>query len=735
MNASLASHSSYGFSQHSRTFNPPRSTSADAVADEHSSRAYILPRRTREDWVALGVMLLAACAIFFINLTASGYANEFYSAAAQAGSVSWKAFLWGSLDSGNAITVDKPPAALWPMALSVRIFGLSSFAILLPEAFMGVATTYLLYATVRRYWGNWAGIVTGFIFMLTPVAALMFRFNNPDALLVLLMTGATHVLLRSLEYANHPSGNRKRTWWMVLAGALIGFGFLAKQLQVLLVLPGFALAFLLASPTDMVRRILDSLAAIGSMIVAAGWWVLLTVIVPAGDRPYKGGSQRNSFLELTFGYNGFGRLTGSEERSVIPGHGHEGGGMPAGGGRGGGKWGQTGLNRLFSGEFGTQISWLAPLAFAGIVISLLVIGRAVRTDVRRASVIAFGGWLTVTWLVFSFMAGIFHQYYTVALAPALAALVAIGAFSLWIARDKRWARIVTQILIAFTAFWDFSLAGRSQWLPWLKWAILIIGLMGALGFALAGLLRIRRLALIALILSVIGLMAGPAAWTLYTVSQGHMGSIVLAEPSLSSGRMGGGPGGMPGGAPGGGQPGNGQPGGGQAGGMAPGNMQQQGMPGGDGGHMGSYQMGQDPMDQQGQPSKQGQMPGGSSNNQQPPSTGSQGPGPMGQDSSGPQGESSSSGAPSMHSQRRGKSGFRGGSEGGRIRGGGLLGGGRSSSKVVAMLEKSSDSHRWAAATTGSQQAAGYQLDSQTPVMAIGGFNGSDPYPSLEQFKQ
>ena len=729
MNASLASNSSYGLSPHSQTFNPPRSTSADAVADEHASCAYILPRRTRGDWVALGVMLLAACGIFFINLTASGYANEFYSAAAQAGSVSWKAFLWGSLDSGNAITVDKPPAALWLMALSVRIFGLNSFAILLPEALMGVATTYLLYATVRRYWGNWAGIVAGFIFMLTPVAALMFRFNNPDALLVLLMTGATHALLRSLEYANHPSGNRKRTWWMVLAGALVGFGFLTKQLQVLLVLPGFALAFLLASPTDMVRRILDSLAAIGSMIVAAGWWVLLTVIVPASDRPYIGGSQRNSFLELTFGYNGFGRLTGSEEGSVIPGHGHEGGGMPAGGGRGGGMWGQTGLNRLFSGEFGTQISWLAPLAFAGIVISLLVIGRAVRTDVRRASVLAFGGWLTVTWLVFSFMAGIFHQYYTVALAPALAAMVAIGAFSLWIARDKLWARIVTPILIAFTAFWDFSLAGRSQWLPWLKWAILIIGLMGALGFALAGLLRIRRLALVALILSVIGLMAGPAAWTLYTISQGHMGSLVLAGPSLTSGSTGGGPGGMPGGAPGGGQHG-----GGQAGGMAPGNMQQ-GMPGGDGGAMGSYQMGQDPMDQQGQSSKQGQIPGGSSNSLQALSMGSQGPGSMGQDSTGSHGGSSSSGAPFMHSQPRSKSGFQDGPGGRRMKGGNLLGGGRSSSKIVAKLEKASDSYRWAAATTGSQQAAGYQLASQKPVMAIGGFNGSDPYPSLEQFKQ
>ena len=225
-------------------------------------------------------------------------------------------------------------------------------------------------------------------------------------------------------------------------------------------------------------------------------------------------------------------------------------------------------------------------------------------------------------------------------------------------------------------------------------------------------------------------MTGPAAWTLYTVSQGHMGSIVLACPSLTSGSMGGGPGGMPGGAPGGGQPG-----GGQAGGMAPGNMPQQGKPGGDGGPMGSYQMGQDPMNQQGQSRKQGQIPGGGSNSQQAPSMGSQGPGSMGQDSAGAHGESSSSGAPSMHSQRRGKSGFHGGPEGGRMKGGSLLGGGRSSSKIVTKLEESSDSYRWAVATTGSQQAAGYQLASQKPVMAIGGFNGSDPYPNLEQFKQ
>ncbi|MDN6623065.1 MAG: glycosyltransferase family 39 protein, partial [Bifidobacterium crudilactis] len=263
---------------------------------------YRLPKRRLSDWILLLALMAMAAATYFVNLTASGYANEFYSAAAQAGSVNWESFLWGSLDSGNAITVDKPPASIWLMALSVRAFGLSSFSILLPQAIMGVLTTYLLYATVRRYWGNAAGLITGIAFVLTPVAALMFRFNNPDALLVLLMVAAAHCVLRSLEYAKTRAGNRRRTWWMVLAGILVGFGFLTKQMQVFLVLPGFAIAFLIASPTGFLRRVVDGVAAVIGMVLAAGWWVALTVLVPSGSRPYIGGSQTDSFLELTFSY-------------------------------------------------------------------------------------------------------------------------------------------------------------------------------------------------------------------------------------------------------------------------------------------------------------------------------------------------------------------------------------------------------------------------------------------------
>ena len=70
-------------------------------------------------------------------------------------------WLFGSLDSGNSITVDKPPASLWVMVLSSRIFGFSSFAMLLPQALMGVGTVALLYAAVQRWSGPAAGLVAG----------------------------------------------------------------------------------------------------------------------------------------------------------------------------------------------------------------------------------------------------------------------------------------------------------------------------------------------------------------------------------------------------------------------------------------------------------------------------------------------------------------------------------------------------------------------------------------------
>ena len=343
----------------------------------------------------------------------------------QAGATSWKAFFFGSSDAASFITVDKPPASLWVMALSARVFGVNAWSILVPQALEGVAAVGVLYVAVRRWFSPAAGLLAGAVLALTPVAALMFRFNNPDALLTLLLTVAAYATIRAVEAGS--------TRWLVLAGSLVGFGFLTKMLQALLVVPALGLVYLVAA-TPPLRRRIRQLAAFGiALVVSAGWWVAIVELVPASARPYIGGSQNNSILNLIFGYNGFGRLTGDEAGSV------------GGGATQGGRWGATGWGRLFNADYGGQISWLLPAALILLAAGLVLTWRAPRTDRTRASMLLWGGWLVVTGAVFSLGRGIIHSYYTVALAPAIGAVVGIMATVLWRRRSDLAARAVLAV--------------------------------------------------------------------------------------------------------------------------------------------------------------------------------------------------------------------------------------------------------------------------------------------------
>ncbi|MCU1508831.1 MAG: glycosyl transferase, partial [Glaciihabitans sp.] len=471
----------------------------------------------------LGLLALTAL-LYLWNLSISGWANSFYSAAAQAGSTNWEAFFYGSSDAANSITVDKPPASLWLMALSVRLFGLSSFAILLPEALMGVATVGVVYATVRRNFSPRTALLAGGVLAVTPVAALMFRFNNPDALLVLLLALATLFTLRGIE-----SG---RVRWVIWAGVMIGFAFLTKQLQAFLVLPVLAAVYFAAANTTIGKRLLHLLGALAAVVVSAGWWVAIVELVPASARPYIGGSQTNSFLELTFGYNGLGRLTGNETGSVT------------GGSATTSQWGATGITRLVDGEIGGQIAWLIPAALILSVVGAVILRRMPRVDPKRATLLLMAGTLVVTGLAFSFMAGIFHAYYTVALAPALAATVAIGASLVWSHRSESWARVIAAATMIATVMWAYSLLARAtDWLPWLGFVVLAIGVAAAVLLLLPERGRMLRVATLATTL--VAALLAPLAYTLETVTTGHTGSIVTAGPPVA-GAMGGGRGGAPG---------------------------------------------------------------------------------------------------------------------------------------------------------------------------------------------
>ncbi|BBY14767.1 glycosyltransferase family 39 protein [Mycolicibacterium litorale] len=530
--------------------------------------------------VAFGALLAATAVLYLWNLSASGWANAFYSAAVQAGAQNWTAMLFGSSDPANAITVDKTPAALWVMDLSVRLFGLNSWSILVPQALMGVAAVAVLYAAVRRVSGPGAALLAGAVLAATPVAALMFRFNNPDALLVLLLVVAGYCVTRACE---RDAGR----WWLMAAGVAVGFGFLAKMLQALLVLPGFAVAYLVAGGRPVGRRLLALVGAAAAMVVAGGWYLLLAEVWPPGDRPYIGGSQRDSIVELALGYNGFGRLTGNET-----------GGL-------GNLNHDVGAGRLFGFGMGLDIAWLLPAALICLGAGLVLTRRAPRTDVTRAALLNWGGWLVVTAVVFSFANGIVHSYYTVALAPAIAAVIGIGAHLLWRNRFHPWCAVALAGAVLVTTVLAAVLLSRHvEWMPWLRAAVAV----GGVGVAVL-LLVVRRLpdgvartvAAVAVIVS----LASPAAYSVVTAANPHTGAIPSVGPA----------GGFSGGPP------------------------------------------------------------------------------------------------------------------------GLLNSPEPDAELTATLARDAHDYRWAAAVVGSNNAAGYQLASGAAVLALGGFNGTDPSPTLEQFQR
>ncbi len=470
-------------------------------------------------WVRPAVFgLLAATAVlYFWNLTASGYGNSFYAAAVQSGTQSWKAWLFGSLDSGNVLTVDKPPAALWVGTAFARIFGFSSFTVLAPQALMGVASVGILYLAVKRTAGPVAGLLAGAMLAVTPVAALMFRFNNPDALLVLLMVAGAYFVVRATEKASPV--------WLALAGAAIGFGFLTKMMQAFLVLPAFGLAYLLAAPTSLGKRLLHLGGAVVALVVSAGWFIALVELWPASSRPYIGGSEGDSLLELALGYNGLGRIFGGE-----------GNGGTGGGGMGGntGFGGSTGLFRMFGASFGTEISWLLPAALIGLVAGLWFTRRAPRTDRTRLALVLWGGWLVVTALVFSFMSGTVHPYYSVALAPAIAGLVAISGRALWQGRANPGPRATLAGMVVATAVWSFILLDRTpDWFPALKWAVAVLGVV--VGTVLVmGAPASRRLVTVVAAALVLTIGVSSAAYGVETASVAHTGSIPTSGPTSSS---------------------------------------------------------------------------------------------------------------------------------------------------------------------------------------------------------
>jgi 4-amino-4-deoxy-L-arabinose transferase-like glycosyltransferase len=670
-------------------------TRAPSDVDQWASRARSSLRRVvrgREadpawERPALWLVALLAGMLTFWGLTRNGYANTYYAEAAQAASRSWTAWLTNAVDTSGSDSLDKGPLSNMLMGLSGRVFGFSSFSMLAPEALCGVGAVLVLHNTVKRTFGHRAAILAALMLALTPIFVAMSRFNNPDALLVLLEVSAAWALVRALQ-----SGRMRH---VLLCGVFVGLAFNVKMLQAYLIVPGLAATLLIAGQGTVRRRVGQLLAGGASMLAVSFAWYGAMMLIPAANRPWVGDTTDNSWFSLIFGANGLSRVSGENSGP--------GGGVTFGG--------AAGPLRLFNSIVGGQIAWLIPLALVGLVLGLWTHGRTPRTDLRRSAYLLWGGWAVVSWVVFSFSTGIFHPYYTTALAPAVAVLAAGALVAMW---DRSRGSVAWTVALAASLIGTATLAagllGRATgFVPFLAPTVMVLAVLAACVLLSARLMPVlgssstrNRLALAAAAPGLVAMLAGPTAYSIATVGKTLTGGDPLAGPASAEGGLGG--------AFGGGAPGAGFGGRGLRAGGPPGSVG---------------------LRLSGAGAPRGGAPAGA-----PPAGGAAGAG------SPPNlfGNSSNAGTGTHGAANDARpagslaGAGRGVGAGGFGAGIGAGPGAEVSKALLSYLETHQGKATYLVAAVGSNTAGPIALESGRSVIDMGGFMGADPAPSLAKLK-
>jgi len=505
------------------------------------------PARRWFDVASLALTTGVALALNAWRLDEAGNGNTYYAAAVQSMAVSWHNFFFAAFDPGGFISVDKPPVFLWFGALSVRVFGYSSWAILLPSAFAGAVSVGLLWLIARRSFGVLAATVAAAALAVSPISVAVNRLNLPEPFMILTLIAAAGATLLSLE--------SKRWWWawIALAGALVGVAFNIKMLAAWIPGPAIALAVVVALPAVTRPELARTAARLGILAAAtfavSASWMLVVDAVPEGSRPYVGGSSDNSVQNLVVDYNGLGRVDGNESTRPAGQPGGSAGGFPGGfgplnrntgggivpprnappagpaNGRGGIIAGSPGPWRMFDDANGPQISWLLPFA---LLIAPVACWRWRKRPAARAAIALAFGWTLLFGLVFSYAEGIYHSYYTSALMPGIALLVGAGTVATidLAKRDGRWMLAFVPAAWA-TAMVQLHVAGRVRDFynaaPEAAVAVVAVAGLAAAVFALA---RKARLVAPALIVAVAALMITPAAWASYEARNPSMNTTL-----------------------------------------------------------------------------------------------------------------------------------------------------------------------------------------------------------------
>ena len=419
-------------------------------------------------WPALAA--IGACAAWSYAWQATRPVNIeiYYAAAARSMSMSLSNFFFGAFDPAGTMTTDKLPGAFWLQAISVGVFGAHNWAVVLPQIIEGTLAVLVLYRVVRRLAGPAAGLIAAGVLALSPATTALNRGNVPDTLMILLALLAADALVTAIG-----TGRRRP---VLLAGVLIGLAFQAKMLEAWLVLPALAACYLTAAPGRWPER----LRRCGAMLLLAGTvslsWMSLVTSWPAGSRPYLDGSTGNSAFQQVFVYNGFGRLDQASPDQLV--NKSIGLGLvispPA-------AW-----HRLLTGDAGRDTGWLLAAAAIALITGLIARRREPRTDLLRAGLVLWGGWLLTLFAAFS-ADGTINTYYTAALSPAVASLVAIGIAAAWRYRDRLWCWLAVAVaLLATAGYASWLLPGSGTGLPgWLRPVLEVLAAAAVCGLAAA----------------------------------------------------------------------------------------------------------------------------------------------------------------------------------------------------------------------------------------------------------
>ncbi|WP_273950674.1 ArnT family glycosyltransferase [Leuconostoc mesenteroides] len=517
-----------------------------------------LKRMQKTDWYLVGILILSAF-LYGWGIWDAGSANSYYTAAITSMTKSWSNFWYGAFDPAGFITVDKPPVALWLMAISAKIFGVHGWSVVLPSVLSGIGSVYLMYKLLAPKFGLLAGRIGSLILTLTPTVVANSRTNNMDAILVFFLLLAVYILQKAVA--------KKNIWLVIVSFGLIGVGFNIKMLQAFMILPAMLVYYWVAIKLPWKKKIAWLVVGMASLSIFTVAYPLAVDSVDQSSRPYIGSSQTNSLMELAFGYNGTERLlgqstgtggafpgmgstkksTGTKKNNGAPSGKKPSGSAPTGkmtrqaqGGQGGGNSafsiGSAGPFRLFQSDLGSQIGWYLPLAILGLIAGWFGFRKRgakwYHVSEEQSEVLLWAGWFVPVYGFFS-VASFFHPYYTIMLAPAIAALTAIGVaavvkMSAQSNKESMIARIVVSVAVLTTLL-------LQAYYVWSYYQIIsIILIIVAIGLSIWWLLPRQINNKIKIVLSAISILLMAGWWSLTPTLSHNSAAIPAASPSLLS---------------------------------------------------------------------------------------------------------------------------------------------------------------------------------------------------------